>query len=157
VPAPPFPYCCMPAPPFPYCCVPAPPYPHYCVPASGSLIVACYTLYSCSLFSRFNYSIYCCLALALGDHILDSRTIDLVYINQDCLHHLWVGRYQTNLTPRFEKLASSIMLAQVKSKPITCQIVFQFANVVVLYMYRQTLPSYFTSTGRLERLPPTIS
>jgi hypothetical protein len=43
-------------------------------------------------------SVYCCLALALGAQPLDSRTIYLVYINRDCLCHLWDQRGQAKLT-----------------------------------------------------------
>jgi hypothetical protein len=108
--------------PSPYCCVPDPLRPLLMHAGSPSLIVACKrplhpcwhnnclivcTLYPIlafslvfylELFLRLKDGVYCCLALALGAHTVDSSATDLVYINRDCLCHLRVQRRQAKLT-----------------------------------------------------------
>jgi hypothetical protein len=51
-------------------------------------------------FSRLKDSVYCCLALALGAHNLDSSAIDLAYINRDFLCQLWVPREASEVDTR---------------------------------------------------------
>jgi hypothetical protein len=87
-----FPYCCVHAPPpsllaqhLPYCCTLYP------------ILAFCLVFYL-TLSLRLKDSAYCCLALALGAQTLDSSAIDLVYINRDCLCHLWDQRGQAKLT-----------------------------------------------------------
>jgi hypothetical protein len=88
----PFPYCCVRAPPpsllaqhLPYCCTLYP-------------VLALSLVFYLTLFLRLKDSVYYCLALALGAQPLDSSAIYLVYINRDCLCHLWDQRGQAKLT-----------------------------------------------------------
>jgi hypothetical protein len=84
--------------PFPYCCVHAP------RPSLlGQHLPYCCALYNVLALSLVSFltlkdSVYCCLALALGDHNLDASAIDLAHIYRDCLCHLWVQRGQAKLT-----------------------------------------------------------
>jgi hypothetical protein len=86
--------CCVHAPPpslffytktLPYCC-------------TIYLILAFSLVFYLTLFFCLNGSVYCFLDLALGARTIDSCAIDLVYINRDCLGHLWDQRRQAKLT-----------------------------------------------------------
>jgi hypothetical protein len=88
-----------------YCCVHAPPLslfafytknlPYY---RTIHLILAFSLVSYITLFFCLNGSVYCFLDLALGARTIDSSAIDLVYINRDCLGHLWDQRRQAKLT-----------------------------------------------------------
>jgi hypothetical protein len=57
-------------------------------------------------FSRLKVSVYCCLALALGAHSLDSSYIDLAYLNWDFFCHLWVQIEASQVNPRTRSLTA---------------------------------------------------
>jgi hypothetical protein len=88
--------------PFPFCCVRAPPpsllaqhLPHCCTLYP---VLAFSLVFYLTFFLRLKDSVYFCLALALGAQPLDSSDIYLVYVNWDCLCHLWDQRGQAKLT-----------------------------------------------------------